>query len=126
MAGGLDSLEVTTVGVRWEIRNRLAEAGQPKPGPGSPGGAYRPVGPASQDTISRAQDTAAAAIQDVRVDHGRADVAMAEELLDGADVVAVLEQVGRERVAKCVTARVLGDAGGADGVTHTQHDSSVR
>ena len=36
---------------------------------------------------------------------------MAEQLLDGADVVAVFEQVGREGVAEGVAADALGDAG---------------
>lgn len=35
----------------------------------------------------------------VGVDHGRADIAVAEELLDRADVLAGFEQVGREAVA---------------------------
>ena len=38
----------------------------------------------------------AAAIEDVGVDHGRAHIAMAEQLLDGADVVAVFQHVGSE------------------------------
>ena len=47
------------------------------------------------------------------VAHRRAHVAMAEQLLDGADAVAVLEQVGREGVAECVAVRPLCDAGPA-------------
>ena len=43
------------------------------------------VGSAVQGTA----DTAAASVQDVGVDHGRAHVAVAEQFLDGADVVAV-------------------------------------
>ena len=39
---------------------------------------------------------------DVRVDHRRGDIAVTEELLNGPDVVAVFEQVGRERVAKSI------------------------
>jgi hypothetical protein len=54
-------------------------------------------------SIQRAADAAAAAIQDVRVDHGRPDVAMAEQFLDGADVVAVFEQVRGKRTARCGT-----------------------
>jgi hypothetical protein len=45
---------------------------------------------------------AASAIQDVGVDHRRLDSPMAEKLLHGADVVAGLEQVGGERMAKRV------------------------
>jgi len=41
-------------------------------------------------------------MEDVRIDHRRRDVAVAEELLHGADVVAPLEEVRRERVAEGV------------------------
>ena len=58
-----------------------------------------------------ALDASAAAVQDVGVDHGGADVVVAQELLDGADVVARLEQVGGERVAKGVARDVLGQSG---------------
>ncbi len=36
-------------------------------------------------------------VQDVRVNHGGGEVAMAEELLDRADVVSALEKVGGPR-----------------------------
>ncbi len=49
------------------------------------------------------------------VDHGRADVGVAEQLLHGADVGAGLEQVGGERMAQGVDGRRLGDAGSGDG-----------
>ena len=51
----------------------------------------------------------------MRVDHGCCDVLVAEELLDGADVVAGLEKVGCETVAQGVAGGGLGDARGADG-----------
>jgi hypothetical protein len=41
---------------------------------------------------------------------------VAEQLLDGADVVAVLQQVSCERMAQCVAAGALGDSGAAHGV----------
>jgi hypothetical protein len=44
--------------------------------------------------VCRAPDTRGPAVQNVRVDHGRADVAVTEELLDGSDIPVVLEQVG--------------------------------
>ncbi len=50
--------------------------------------------------VERAADGEAAAIEDVGVDHRRADVLMAEQFLDGADIVAVFEEVGGERVAE--------------------------
>ncbi len=66
--------------------------------------------------IEGAPDAAAAAIEDVCVDHGGADVVVAEEFLDRADVVAALEEVGGEGVPQGVTARGLGDVGAADGL----------
>jgi len=41
------------------------------------------------------------------VDHGRADVLVAERFLDDADAVARLEEVGREGMAQRLAARVL-------------------
>jgi hypothetical protein len=61
-------------------------------------------------------DTPAPAVEHMGVDHSRADVAVAEELLNGADVVTVLEEVGGKAVAEGVAARVLVDAGVADGL----------
>ena len=46
------------------------------------------------------------------VDHGGFDVFVSEEFLDGADVVAVLEEVGGEGVAEGVGCDMLLDAGG--------------
>src|SRR3954447_3693375 len=53
--------------------------------------------------VRRPPDPAPATIQHVRVDHRRAHVLVAEELLHRADVVAVLEKVRGERVAQAVT-----------------------
>ncbi len=47
-------------------------------------------------------DGEAAALKDVGVDHGGFDVFVAEEFLDGADVVSVLEEVCGEGVSKGV------------------------
>ena len=52
------------------------------------------------ELIERAPYTPAALVQDVRVNHRRADVAVAEQLLDGPDVVAGFEQVGCEGMAQ--------------------------
>ncbi len=43
-------------------------------------------------------------VQDVGVNHGGADVGMAQEFLDGADVVSVFQEVSRKGVAQCVSA----------------------
>ena len=44
------------------------------------------------------------------------DVLVAEKLLDGPDVVAVFEEMGREGMAKAVAGRSLGERRGARGV----------
>jgi len=58
------------------------------------------VAAARREQVSRGSDGAGAAIQDVRVDHGRRHVTMTEQFLHGPDVVPVLQQVGGERVAQ--------------------------
>src|SRR5688572_8190862 len=45
----------------------------------------------------------------MRIDHRRGHVAVTEQFLDRANIVAVFEKMRRERVAKGVTARVLRD-----------------
>jgi hypothetical protein len=54
----------------------------------------------------------------VRVDHGRAHVLVAQQLLDGADVVAGFEQMGGERVPQRVTPCVLRDTRATDRLLH--------
>ena len=53
-------------------------------------------------SVSRALDASRAPVEDVRVDHRRAHVVVAKQLLDGADIVALLQQVGGERMAEGV------------------------
>ena len=65
-----------------------------------------------RSSVERAADGQAAALQDVGVDHGGLDVLVAEELLDRADVVVVLQQVGGEGVAEGVAGHALVEAGG--------------
>ena len=60
--------------------------------------------------VQRAADSACAVAQHVGVDHRRRDVAMAEQFLHRADVVAPLEQVRREGMAKAVTGHALVDS----------------
>lgn len=59
--------------------------------------------------VEGAADAEGAAVEDVGVDHGGGDVAVAEQLLDGADVVAGFEEVGGEGVAEGVAADALGE-----------------
>ena len=60
-------------------------------------------------------DATGAPIEHVGVDHRRADVIVAEQFLDGADVVAVFEQVCGEGMTESMRGRVLADARGARG-----------
>jgi hypothetical protein len=50
---------------------------------------------ASLQTIGGASNAQGAAIQDMRVNHRRADIRMAEQLLNRSNVVPVLEQMQR-------------------------------
>ena len=47
------------------------------------------------------------------VDHGGFNVFVAEEFLDGADVVAALQEVSGEGMAEGVTADAFGEVGGS-------------
>jgi hypothetical protein len=49
--------------------------------------------------VGGALDSVAPAIQHVGIEHRGADALVAQELLDGADVVAPYQEVGRERMA---------------------------
>ena len=63
------------------------------------GGSLQPVG--------WTPDAERATIQDVGIDHGRADVRVTEQFLDGANVVPILEQMCRERMTEGVGADPL-------------------
>jgi len=63
-----------------------------------------------ENAVGRASDGAWAPVQDVCVDHGGADILVAEEFLNCPNVVAVLQLVGGKGVAKHVAAHALGDA----------------
>jgi len=52
--------------------------------------------------VGGALDPGRAPVEDVGIDHRGADVLVAEQLLDGADVVALLQQVGGEGVPQPV------------------------
>jgi hypothetical protein len=57
-------------------------------------------------------------VEHVRVDHRRADIAVAQQFLDRPDVMARFEQVRRERVAQRVTRFRAWDSRSTDGVLH--------
>jgi len=52
----------------------------------------------------------------MRVEHGRADVLVAQQFLNGPDVIAVLEQMGGERVPERVAGSRFHQARPADGL----------
>ncbi len=60
-------------------------------------------------------DAETGSVEDVSVDHGGADVFVAEEFLHGANVVAVLQQMRSEAVTEGVAAGGFVSAGGAHG-----------
>jgi len=55
--------------------------------------------------IERTSHAAPAAVEDMRVHHRGLDARMTQQLLDGTDVVARLQQMRRERVAQHVRSR---------------------
>jgi hypothetical protein len=63
------------------------------------GGGSGHVTDLSSQEIERATDAQGALVEDVSVDHGGADVLVAQEFLDGPDVLARFEQVRGEAVA---------------------------
>ena len=62
------------------------------------------------EAVGGAADAGGASVEDVGVDHGGRHVAVPEQLLDGADVVAGFEEVGGEAVAQGVAGDPLGDS----------------
>ena len=81
----------------------------------------------TKQPIRWALDSARASVQDMGVDLRRAHVTVPEQFLHGADIVAVLEQVGRERMAEGVARCRLRDARAADGIPDgTLHDGLVQ
>ena len=65
--------------------------------------------------VEGAADCEGAAVEDVGVDHGSGDVAVTEELLDGSDVVAGLEEMGGEAVPEGVAGGGFRELGGPAG-----------
>src|SRR5262249_17716567 len=68
--------------------------------------------------VGRARDTERTRLEHVRVDHRGLEVAMAEQLLDGADVGSALQQMCRERVAERVAGDRLGEPCSARRLLH--------
>lgn len=56
----------------------------------------------------------AASVQDMGIDHGRADVLLPKEILDGADVIACFKQMRGKGISEGVTTDMLNYARIAD------------
>lgn len=54
------------------------------------------------EIVEGTADAGRAFVEDMSVDHGGFDVAVAEEFLNGSDVVAVFDEVGGEGMAEGV------------------------
>ena len=66
--------------------------------------------PGLSQRIQRAGDAHAAFVEDMGVDHRCADVCVTHELLNRTDVIAALQEVGREGMPKSMATRRFGDA----------------
>ena len=64
---------------------------------GSPSG---PVGAGTRREVEGAADAERPGVEDVGIDHRGPDIVVAEEFLDGADVLAGFEEVRCEAVAQ--------------------------
>jgi hypothetical protein len=71
----------------------------------------------SRVVVEGAADSFAATVQDMTVDLGCRHVAVTEEFLDRADIVAVLEEVRGEAVSQAVAGGGFDDAGLKTGFT---------
>ena len=74
------------------------------------------------DSVEGAQDSHAASVEDMGIEHRSADTCVAEELLDGSNVVAVLQEVGGKGVPHGLTGGSFVDARGGDGSFHNPLD----
>ena len=61
-------------------------------------------------TVGRRPDSPGTFVENVCVDHGGFEVAVPEEFLDGANVVAVFQKLGRKGMAEGMAGNPLGDA----------------
>ena len=66
------------------------------------------------DVVQRTAHGEAALVQDVGVDHGGLDVLVAQQFLDGANIVTRFKQVGGKAMAEGVTTGALVDPGPLD------------
>jgi hypothetical protein len=72
----------------------------------------------AEDAVGGARDAGGAAVEDVGVDHRGIQVVVTEQLLNGADVAAIFQQMGGEGVAERVGGGPLGETRPADSLEH--------
>ena len=60
------------------------------------------------ESVSRRSNGAGTSVEDMSVDHGRLEIAVTEEFLDGPDVVTTFKEVGREGMPERVAGNPLG------------------
>src|SRR5437763_2180085 len=74
--------------------------------------------PSESTSIQRADHPATTTVEDMGVDHRRADVDMPEQFLHGADIVARFEQMGRKGVTQRVRGRRFREPGITNRLPH--------
>ncbi len=83
------------------------------PQPNSPAGSNG----AALESVGGTADTAASGpVQDVGIDHRRFQILVSKQLLDGPDIISLVEEVGGKGVPKRVTAHGFLDSNLTDGL----------
>jgi len=67
----------------------------------------RQEGSSHAENVQRTRNALASLLKDVGVDHSGGNIVVPEQLLNGADISAALQQMGREGVAKSMGADLL-------------------
>jgi hypothetical protein len=60
--------------------------------------------------VCRTANALTAAIQNVRVNHGRTNVAVPQKFLNGSNVIAIREQMGSKRMPECMAGYPFGQS----------------
>ena len=70
---------------------------------------------ASSTSIQRTANSATSFIQNMGINHGGFDILMAQEFLNGTDIVVILQKLGGKAMAKSMTTDSLVDTGQTSG-----------
>ena len=82
------------------------------------------VTPQISQQVSRAGHAKGAAIEHVRIDHGGLEIGVAQELLDRANVLAPLQQMGGKRMPQAVAGGWFADACGQHSASNSLLDEA--